>query len=118
MNLKKIILACTSAQRPHSFNERSTLNIAYSSTKLDDAHIRFFIGVIHGYPRYPLDPVLDGVCNMWYDLHGLAKIVTCPFPFNHMLIDFAGGDIVFSREGDVQISLVVAKVEIDLAAIV
>jgi hypothetical protein len=34
-----------------------------------------------------------------------------------VLVDLARGDVVVAREGDVQVALVVAEIEVDLAAV-
>lgn len=41
------------------------LDITDGASELDNAHIRFFVGSIHWHPGNSLNPILDGVCNVW-----------------------------------------------------
>lgn len=52
------------------------------------------------------------------NLHRLSEVVAPTFLFNHMGIDFTGGDVVVPGEGDVEVSLVVSKIEIGFTAVV
>ncbi len=97
MDLQKVILPGFSPKLPHSFDERATLNITDSATKFDNAYIWFLVGVIYRYLRNPLDPVLDSVCKMRHNLHCLSKVGPTAFPVDDVLVDFSGGNVVFSR---------------------
>lgn len=55
---------------------------------------------------------------MRHDLNGLAQVVTTALTLDYVLVDFACGNIVVAAEGHVKITLIVAQVEISLAAIV
>jgi hypothetical protein len=55
---------------------------------------------------------------MWDHLHGLSEVVSPPLALDHMLVDLARCDVILSRQCDVQISLVVPKIEVDLSAII
>jgi hypothetical protein len=118
MYLQKIVLASSSAQLAHGFNERPTLNIPHRTPKLDYADIGHFIGVVDRYPRHPFNPILDGICQVRHHLDSPPKIVTAPLPLDYVLIDLACRDIILSRQRDVEISFVVAQIEIDLPAVV
>lgn len=52
------------------------------------------------------------------DLYRLSKVVASSLALNDMLVYLAGGDVVFTRQGDVEVAFVVAQIEIDFAAIV
>jgi hypothetical protein len=52
------------------------------------------------------------------NLHGLSEVVSPPLALDNMLVYLAGRDIVLSSQRDVQVSLVVSQIEIDLSAIV
>jgi hypothetical protein len=74
--------------------------------------------IVHRYLRNSFDPILDSICEMWDHLHGLSEVVSPPLALDHMLVDLARCDVILSRQCDVQISLVVPKIEVDLSAII
>jgi hypothetical protein len=51
------------------------------------------------------------------DLHRLAEIVAFALALDDMLVDLARRDVVLARQGDVEVALVVAQVEVDFAAV-
>jgi len=51
-------------------------------------------------------------------LNRLAQIRTLALLLDDLLVDFTGGDVVVSGQGDVQVSLVVAQIKVDLSAVV
>jgi len=53
-----------------------------------------------------------------YDLHSFAQVVAFPLFLYHMLIDLAGRDVVVPSQGNVQVSFVVSKVEVDFTTVV
>lgn len=54
---------------------------------------------------------------MGYDLHRLAKVIALALALDNVLVNLAGGDVVVAGEGDVEIALVVAEIEVDFAAV-
>lgn len=118
MNLHKISLPSTSLQLTHSFNERGTLDIADCTTQFDDANIGALICIINRNSRNSLHPVLDCVCKMGHNLDGLPKIVATTLTFDYVLIYLASGNIILASKCDVEITLVIAEVEVDFPAIV
>lgn len=50
-------------------------------------------------------------------MHGLAKVIALALALNDVLVDLAGGDVVIAGEGNVEVALVVTKVEVDFAAV-
>ena len=118
MYLKEIVFASSSAQLPHGFNERSTLNVPHCAPKLDYAGIRHLIGVIDRYPSNPVNPILDGICQVRHDFDSPTKIVTAPLPLDYVLIDLARCDIILSRQCDVKVSFVVPQIEVNFPAVV
>jgi hypothetical protein len=108
MDLQKIVLASSSAQLPHGFNEGPTLDVPHRAPKLDYADIRLFVGVINRYPRHSFNPILDGICQVRHHLDSPTEIVTAPLPLDYVLIDLACCDIILSSQCDVEVSLVVA----------
>lgn len=118
MNLQKIGLSSTSLQLSHSLNERGALDIANCTAQLNDADVGTLICIINWYSGNPLDPVLDCVCKVWHNLDGFSKIVTTTLTLDYVLVDLSCRDIVLASKCDVEIALVVAKVEVDFTAIV
>ena len=53
---------------------------------------------------------------MGHNLDGLAKIVATALLLDNIQIDLAGGDVVLASKAHREIPLVVAKIEINLAA--
>jgi hypothetical protein len=49
-----------------------------NATHLDDTDIGLLAGLVDGYPRYPLEPVLDGIGDVRDDLDCLAEVVSFP----------------------------------------
>lgn len=55
---------------------------------------------------------------MWHHLHRPTEVVAPALALNNELVDLAGRDVVFAGDGDVQVALVIAQIEVDLAAVV
>ena len=53
---------------------------------------------------------------MGHNLNGLSKVVATALLLDDIQIDLAGGDVVLAGEANREIPLVVAQVEINLAA--
>ena len=117
VDLHEVVPARPSSQLAHSLDERHALDITNCASQLNYADIRLLARVIDGYPRHLLDPVLNRIGNVWDDLHRLAQVVALALALDDMLVDFAGRDVVIAGQGDVEITLVVAEVEVDFAAV-
>lgn len=117
VDLHEVVLSRPSPQLAHRLDERHALDIAHSPSQLNYTHIRLFTRVIHGDARHLLDPVLDRIGDVGNDLHGFTQIVALALALDDVLIDLAGGDVVVAGEGDVEVALVVAEIEVDFAAI-
>ena len=55
---------------------------------------------------------------MGHHLHSTAEVVTPSLSLDNMLVDLAGGDVILPSQGDLQVALVVAQVQIDISAVV
>jgi hypothetical protein len=117
VDLQEVIPACTAPKLRHSLDKRHALDVANRAAQLDYAHIRHLARIVDGYPRDPLDPVLDCIGNVRDDLDRLAQVRALAFLLNHVLVYLAGGDVVVAREGDVEVALVIAEIEVDFAAV-
>src|SRR5262249_11087313 len=64
------------------------------------------------------DAVLNHVCDVRNDLHGLAEIIAAAFLENHGLVNLTAREVIVSGENTVSESLVMTKVEVGLCAVV
>jgi hypothetical protein len=117
VDLHEVVLARSSPQLAHSLNEGHALNIAHCASQLNYADIGLLARVIDGYPRDLLDPVLNRIGNVWHDLYGFAQVVALALALDDVLVDLARRDVVVASEGDVEVALVVAEIEVDFAAV-
>lgn len=118
MDLQKVVLARSPPERAHGLNKGRALDISDGASQLHDAHVGLLVGVVDGDLRDSLHPVLDGVGDVRDNLHRLAQVVPSSLTLDDVLVHLARGDVILAREGDVEVSLVVAQVEIDFAAVV
>ena len=118
MNLEEVVLPRSPPELSHGFDKGCAFDITHRATELDNASVWLLARIIDWNLSDPLDPVLDGVRQMGHHLHCSPEVITPPFAFDDMLVDLAGCDVVLPRQGNVEISLVVAQVKIDLTAVV
>ena len=118
MNLEEVSLARTSFQLSHGLNERRTLNITHGASQLNNTDIRLLICIIDWNPSNSLNPILNGVRKMRHNLNCLSEIVTPSLTLNYVLVDLSRCDIALTCEGDVEVPLVISKVEVDLSAVI
>lgn len=117
VNLHEVVFARTPSQLAHGLNERHALDIAHCATQLNYADIGLLTRVIDRYPRDLLDPVLNRVGNVRNYLYGFTQIVALALAFDDVLVDLARGDVVITGQGDVEVTFVVAEIEVDFAAV-
>lgn len=117
VDLHEVVLASSPPQLAHSLDERHALDVTNCSSQLNDAHIRLLTSVINRYLGYLLYPFLNRVGNVRDNLYGLAEIVAFSLALDNVLVDFASCDVVVASEGDVEVSLVVAEIEVDFTTI-
>ena len=118
MDLQEVALPCSSSELSHGFNEGCTLDIAHCASQFNDTNIGLLLRVVHRNLRNSLDPILNRIRQMGYNLDGLPKIVATTFPLDDVLVDLASCDVVLPREGNVEVSLVITQVEVDFSTIV
>jgi hypothetical protein len=66
--------------------------------------------VIHRNLSHLLNPTLNLVSNMRYNLNCLAEVVTTTFLGDHLAVDFTSGDIMVGGERDGEETFVVSEV--------
>mmetsp|Transcript_36984 Transcript_36984/g.78100 ORF Transcript_36984/g.78100 Transcript_36984/m.78100 type:complete len:288 (+) Transcript_36984:378-1241(+) len=74
--------------------------------------------IVHGHVGHLLDPFLNFVGDVRYDLDGLAEVIPPAFLPDDLAVDLPGGDVVIAREGNGEEALVVPEVEVGFAAVV
>lgn len=109
--------AVAMAELGQRLDEGHRFDVAHGAAELDDAYIRLLTRVVDGNAGDTLDALLDGVGDVRDNLDGFAKEVALALLVDDLLVDLAGGDAVAARQGNVEVSLVVAQVEIDLTAV-
>ncbi len=114
----KVLMADAELELAHRLDERRALDVADSSAELDDADVGLLARLVDGDARDALDPVLDRVGQVRDDLHRLAEVVAAALALDDVLVDLARGDVVVLGEGHVEVALVVAQVQVGLAAVV
>lgn len=118
VDLEEVILPCSASQLAHRLNKWCRLNVANGSSKLDNAHVWGLVCVVDWNLGDALDPVLDCICEVWHDLNGAAEVVAATLFLDYVLVDLAGCDVVLAGESDVEVALVVTKIEIDFSTVV
>jgi hypothetical protein len=117
VDLHEVVLARPSPQLAHSLDEGHTLDVANCASQLDYAHIGLLARVIDRYPCNLLYPFLNSVGDVRDDLHRLAKVVALALALDDVLVDLTSCDVVVAGEGDVEVALVVAEIEVDFATV-
>ena len=109
--------------------------IPEKKSHLDNADIGLVLAAVHGQLGHPLDPVHDGVGDVGDDLHRLSEVVATSLRYrnglvssfkerrthllgNDMVINLARCNVVAKGERGIEEALVVAQVQVDLAAVV
>jgi len=118
MNVQEVVSTSSSSELAHSLDKRSALNIAYRASQLDYTSVGLFVRIINRYLRNILNPVLNGIGQMRHNLDCLAQVVAFPLFLYDMLVHLACCDVVVSRQGNVEVSLVVSEIEVDFTTIV
>lgn len=114
----KVVLTDSELKLSECLYKGSRLNVSNCSAELDDADLWRETCRVDWLSCYAKKPILNGICEVWYDLDSLSEVVTATFLFNDFGVNFASGDVVITTESDVEVSLVVAQVEICFTAIV
>lgn len=118
VDLEKVVLSGPASQLAHRLNEGRALDISHGPAQFNDAHIRCLVRIVHRDACDALNPVLDRVCQVGDDLHRTSKVVAATLALNDVLVNFTRRNVVLARQRDVEVALVVSKIEIDLTAIV
>ena len=111
VHVADVLAADVLAELPDGLEERQDLDVADGATDLGDDHVDV---VGHEAADAPLDLVGD----VRDDLHGAAEVVAPPLGGQHRLVDRAGRGVRGPRQVLVDEALVVAEVEVGLAAVV
>lgn len=88
------------------------------SLHLNNADIRLTARFIHRNGCNAFHPILNGICNVWYNLYGLSEVITTTFAFDYIPVNFAGSNVVFAGQRDVEKTFIISKIEIDFPSVV
>lgn len=109
MDLQKIVSPCSPSQLSHTLNERTTFDVSNGPSKFNNTHVWFALRVINWYPRNTLNPLLDCIGEMRdYLYRATFVVVASSFQIDDVLVHFTSRDVIFTSQGDIQISLVVS----------
>jgi hypothetical protein len=117
VNLQEIVLARTPPQMRHSLDKGHALDVADGTTKLDYTHIRLLIRIVDGYLGNLDDPVLNRIGDVRHNLNRLPQVIALAFTLYDMLVNLARSNVVLARQGNVEVALVVAEIEVDFTAV-
>jgi hypothetical protein len=104
-----ILVVLLVGELAEGFEEGHRLDVADRPTDLDQTDV----GALGGLPDAPLDVVGD----VRDDLDGLAEVVAGALALDDVLVGLPRGDVVVERHVGAEEALVVAQVEVDLAAV-
>ena len=110
VDVADVVAADVPAELPDGLNERHDLDVADGPADLDDDDVDVLVG-------QALDPVLDLVGDVGDDLDGPAQEVAAALLRDDGAVDAAGGRVGAPGEVLVDEALVVAEVEVGLAAV-
>jgi hypothetical protein len=111
VDVADVVATDVEAELADGLEEREDLDVADRAAHLGDHHV----DVVGG---QALDAALDLVGDVRDHLHGLAEVVASALGGEHRLVDRAGGGVGVAGEVLVDEPLVVAEVEVGLAAVV
>ena len=111
MQVADVVAADVEAELADGLEEREDLDVADGAAHLGDDDVDLVGGE-------PVDAALDLVGDVRDHLHGLAEVVAAPLGVEDRLVDRAGGGVGVLGEPLVDEALVVAEVEVGLAAVV
>ena len=118
VNQRKVVHAHTELELTQCLDEWSTFDVTHSSTQFNDTNLWFLAQLVHRNSSNTLDPALNGVGHMWNHLDCFTQVVSLTFSFNHMRVDFTRGDVVVTRQSDVEISFVVTQIQINFTSVI
>ena len=118
VDLHKVVLAGSDAQLSEGLDEGHRLDIANGTSKLDNANIRLLTSIVDWDLSDSLDPILDRLDNVWNDLYSMSKVITASFFEDDMLIDLSSRNVVVAGQCDVEVALVVSKIQIDFSTVI
>ena len=113
-----VVPADAELELPEGLDVRGGFDVADGAAQLDDAHLRLETGVVAALVRDGLDPIHDGVRDVWDDLNGFAEVIAAPFGFDDFRVHLSRGQVVVTSEVQIEEALVISKVEIDFPAVV
>ena len=99
-------------------DKRRRFNVTHRAAQLDNAHVRRLAALINRQRCHTLNPVLNGISQVRHNLHRLTEVVTATLLLDDLSVDLACGDIIVARQRDIQVTLIISQIQVDLATIV
>lgn len=65
-----------------------------------------------------MNPILNRIRYMWYNLYRFSEIVSTTFAFNYLRIYFASGDVIVTTKTNTKKTFIVTKIKISFSTIV
>lgn len=118
VDLHEVVSSSAHSELRHGLDKGHALDVTNRTSQLDDAHVRLLTRVIDGDFCNSFNPVLDGVDNVRHHLDRVAEVVTSALLLDDVGVDFTGCNVVLAGQGNVEVTLVVAEIEVDFTAIV
>ena len=94
MDEADVLPAHPELELPQGLDERGALDVANGPSELYHTGIGSAVVTIAGLVCDPLNPVLDLVGDVGYDLHGLAEVIAPALAIYHRRVHLACGDVV------------------------
>mmetsp|Transcript_20188 Transcript_20188/g.55927 ORF Transcript_20188/g.55927 Transcript_20188/m.55927 type:complete len:219 (-) Transcript_20188:119-775(-) len=93
------------------------LYVPNCASQFDQTHVRPLLPCVDRSPGDIQDPVLDRVSDVRNHLDGFAEVVSRALTFYHLLVYLARGDAMAGCQRDIEKTLVVPQIQIDLPPI-
>ena len=108
----------TELELSERFDVRGRFNVSNRATEFDDACIWNLVTAVSGLMCDIFDPFLNRIGYVGNHLNRFTEVISSAFGFDDFRVNFPCGEIVIFSEVNVEETLVVAKIQIDLAAVV
>ena len=113
VNVQAVVAADVGTQLADGFEEGQTFDVAHRAADFYDGHI----GSVIAFGKAQ-NGTLDFIGDMGNHLHGTAEIVAAAFLVDDVVVDASGGSVVVLGKGNVEITFVVAEIEVGFRAVI
>lgn len=103
-----VLFADLELELANSLQKQHAFNVSDCAADLNQTNLRLLTGPIHRNLTDLAQPLHHQICSMWHNLDSFTEVVARPLLRNHLMVDFAGCDVVPRRQSDVQEPFIVA----------